>query len=205
MALLPQNENWIQIIMLLKKTYVPLARKHVKEELQLNNELCRCLVSCVDFETNKNSYFSFLPSKIAPEEIKDFSRGGIFPNAASAELSKYLWDKLKNEDDLVVLFDDVMAKPTDDYLNKEESAKFFVNQEVYHYVNNTNGSEKKILDLIYATGVSWHFLAVVLKGKNSQSFNDNLSELPTGFICQNLCEIIIGAFDGEGYIHYEIS
>jgi hypothetical protein len=55
-----------------------------------------------------------------------------------------------------------MAKPSDDYLNKEESTKSFVSQEVYHYINMNNGSEKKILDLIYATGVSWHFLAVVL-------------------------------------------
>jgi len=120
------------------------------------------LANCVDFEFNNNSYFSFLPPEIIAKEIKDFSRGGIFPNATSTELSEYLWNKLKNEDDLVILFDDVMAKPSDDYLNKEESTKFFVSQEVYHYININNGSEKKILDLIYATGISWHFLAVVL-------------------------------------------
>lgn len=143
-----------------------------------------------------------MPPEIIAEEIKDFSRGGIFPNATSTELSEYLWNKLKNEDYLAILFDDVMAKPSDDYLNKEESTKSFVSQEVYHYINMNNGSEKKILDLIYATGVSWHFLAVVLKDNSSKFIYKNLKKLPSDCICKNLSEIIIGAFDGEGYIHY---
>jgi hypothetical protein len=43
--------------MILNKTFVPLAQTYVKEELNLNNELCRCLPNCVDFELNNNSYF----------------------------------------------------------------------------------------------------------------------------------------------------
>ena len=188
--------------MMLKKILVPAAREYVKEVLNVNNALCRCLSSCIDLEANKNVYFSYLPEGTFPSDIKDFSRGGVFQNAASTELAEYLWDKLNNEKYLVILFDDVMAKQSDDYLHIEESAKFFINQEVYHYVNNTNGSEKKILDLIYATGVSWHFLAVILKDNNLQYIHKNINKLPSDCICQNLSEIIIGAFDGEGYIHF---
>jgi hypothetical protein len=189
--------------MMLKKMFVPGASEYVKEVLSFNNLLCRSLSACLNFRDSRSAYFSFLPEGTLTEEVKDFSQGGVFPSPATVKLSEYLWRRLRNEENLVILFDDVMAKPTDDYLNKEKSENIMVNkEEVYHYVNSANATEQKILDLIYQTSVSWHFLAVLFKDNNSQPFQNNLEELRSEFICNNLTEVIVGAYDGEGFIHY---
>jgi hypothetical protein len=187
--------------MLVKRKLGSNANKYIQDALSFDSVLCRCLLDVVEFKKEVIDIYAFLPSNFDPTKTIDFKTGGVYPKAVSY-LPGHLLEKYGNNRDVLFLFDDVMSSPSDKYLLGEvDSTVFSIGSEVYHFCNSDTISEKSLDKLIWACGVSWHFICIVLKGETADLIADKSGEVLCVNIKDNLREIVIGAFDGEGFIH----
>jgi len=191
-----------RLLMLVKRNLGLNANEYIEAVLSFDSILCRCLRDIVKSKNKDIGIYAFLPDSLDVENIMGYDKGGVYERAASY-LPKYLLEKYGFTEEIVFLFDDVMSSPSDDYLIQEESAIFNIGSEVYHFCGSDNISEESLEKLIWACGVSWHFVCVVMKDQGNKLVTDGMSE---SALCKSVqdgfLEIIVGAFDGEGYVHY---
>jgi hypothetical protein len=170
------------------------AIKHILNVLDFDNALCQFVKSRINF--NVGTVFSVIPSDSNAEDIADFSWG--FGKGSDNLLSDRILRTLKLNAETVAVFDDVMG-------SAENVASYGSclanNNEVYHWIIDTEATDLKLKDLIRATGVSWHFLCVVFELNKSIDIKDCIANSRYDLF-GNILEVVIGAFDGEGYIHW---
>lgn len=170
------------------------AIKHVLNVLDFDNSLCKFLKYHIDF--NIGSVFSVVPTDLNTDDIVDFSWG--FGKGSDNSLPDRILCTLELNDRSVAVFDDVMGS-AENVLNHGSSLSS--NNELYHWVIDTNATELKLKDLIRETGVSWHFLCVVFEYDKSIDISDCIANSKYDLFKRTL-EVVVGAFDGEGYIHW---
>lgn len=190
--------------MLVKSNLGPNVNEYIEAVLDFDNVLCRCLQKIVKSESRNLGIYAFLPEDFDVKNIVEYEKGGIYEKAASY-LPRYLLDKYGDKKWVTFLFDDVMSSPSDDHLTQEESTVFSIGQEVYHFCDGNVIGEASLEKLIWACGVSWHFVCVVLKEDGERLAAEGMTE---STLCESIqdgfLEMVIGAFDGEGYIHYSV-
>lgn len=190
--------------MLVKRNLGPNVNEYIEAVLSFDSILCRCLRSIVNSKIEDIGIFAFLPDDLDTKNIMEYGKGGVHKKALSY-LPRYLLERYSGTKGVVFLFDDVMSSPSDDYLTQEKSTVFSIGSEVYHFCDSDAISEEALEKLIWACGVSWHFVCVVLKEESNKFIADETSESTLcSSIRDSFLEIIFGAFDGEGYIHYSL-
>ncbi|MBN59448.1 hypothetical protein [Thalassolituus sp. UBA3500] len=187
--------------MLVKKDLGSLAEQYALEVLNFDNALCKNLFHRVEGWLPKISCYSFLDRNL---DIADFSmlgRGGLSGKAPDY-LPLYLVNEYQSSRTTFALFDDVMLVPDEANL-MDQVGTICVGNEVYHWCDLDRISTDNLRKLIWATSVSWHFVCVIFK------FKDNIDdEILSRAIVNDLVgfeflEIILGAYDGEGFVHYK--
>jgi len=169
------------------------AVKHILRVLDFDNSLCQFVKSQVDLSVG--SVFSVVPSDLNAEDIADFSWG--FGKGSDNSLSDRILRTLKLNAASIAIFDDVMGSAENVAGHDSCLAN---NDEVYHWVFDTEAAELKLRDLIRETGVSWHFLCVVFESDKSIDIKDCVTNSKYDLF-KNILEVV-GAYDGEGYIHW---
>jgi hypothetical protein len=141
--------------------------------------------------------FTFRGKLTAP--VKDFSAGlgfGYEPlnhNTLGSRISNIA----AQQEPCIYLVDDVMGTKQDILQSKNA---IIIGNEVYHVITNDEISTTKIDNIMLTASVSWHALATLVKGDSTAQL---LSYLNTGKTPPEIViEVIIGAFDGEGYLHW---
>lgn len=166
----------------------------------------------------------FLPSELSDEQLYNFTRGGIFSSDSEPiatgrgdgtylfkkksmipELSDFIFETLSKNKRYWCVLDDVMMAPGDNDLEGLKESFNEVEQEIYHIVNQINLDNTLLLKIINAVNVSWHFLCVVVELSEYQNMNNDrvLSEKVFLSFLDEVRMVIIGAYDGEGFIVWE--
>jgi hypothetical protein len=170
------------------------AVNHILNMLDYDNFLCQCIKSYVDF--SKGSIFSAFPSNIDVGNIVDFSWG--YGKGSDKSLPASILKTLKLYPGSVVVFDDVMAES----VNEDIQGSCLTNDnEVYHWICEAEANELNVANLVMETGVSWHFLCVIFELDKNFDVKDCIIQSRCDAF-KNVIEVVVGAFDGEGYIHW---
>lgn len=188
--------------MLVKKDLGNLAARHAVEILNYDNSLCNCLFSGAEIWLPMVASYSFLDKKIEVSTFSDLSQGGVAEKTPNY-LSSYLINEYKSSCTTFALFDDVMLDPADDSLKLDQVSTTYVGQEVYHWCDLANISSNSLRKLIWATSVSWHFVCIVFKSTDKINNEMLTCSLANNLAGVDLLEIILGAYDGEGFVHYK--
>lgn len=170
------------------------AINHILNVLNYDSFLCRCVKLHSDFSIG--SVFSVFPSSLDIDNISDFSWG--YGEGSDKSLATRILRTLKSSKRAFALFDDVMGEPED---GRDQYSCVLNDNEVYHWTFGPEATELNLKDLIMATGVSWHFLCVIFELDENIDIRDCIS-LSNSDAFKNMIEVVVGAFDGEGYIHW---
>jgi len=170
------------------------AIKHILNVLYIDNSLCQFVKTQVDLSVG--GVFSVVPADLNVENVVDFSWG--FGKGSDNSLPDRILRALKLNSPSIAMFDDVMGSAEN---VAGHGSCLTNNDEVYHWVVDTEATELKLRDLIRGTGVSWHFLCVVFELENSIDIKDCVMNSKYDSF-KNILEVVVGAYDGEGYIHW---
>lgn len=189
--------------MLIKRNLDMSAENYVMDILNYENVLCSCTREALGLRKGYMSTYAFMPSSRTLDGMGNFREGGVFKKSASY-LPKYLLDNYGKKKKALFVFDDVMANPADSYITAEGPNVKSIKDDIYHIYSSECTDPKTLEKTIWATAVSWHFVCVVL------AFDDQLinNQLTATSLCNsiksNIFEVVVGAFDGEGFIHSQL-
>lgn len=195
--------------------------EYVKNNLENATTLSSKLLSLLDF--GKGHFFTLLPNDANIERLYEFEDGIILPQnpeqqyfilgeiatysitpTIAEELSELILKEVGFKDELCCVFDDVLRSRTD----KHQPDLFythglFYDNEVYYLLERDKISSELIMQCLRASDAFWHSLCVLTKTSFKNKINKKLSLEKINDICLNTDLIIIGAYDGEGYIFWE--
>jgi len=172
-------------------------------------------------ELSKGCVSTFFPNEISPTNLYNFRSGGKLPESkketwikvnngimkpisnTNAFLVNMIREYLQKAKDNICIFENIIASKSDPWLESKKDNLFFYKDEVYHVVSSKNLSTKYIDQAIHYANSIYHFLGVMssLPIENQEATENNeLSDIEWDIIVRNLKKIIVGAYDGEGYL-----
>jgi hypothetical protein len=183
------------------------------------NALSKEILKILDFE--KGIFFTLLPPDANLDRLYKFDEGSILlqnPEKKIKILGKnYLGSQIPSIDDelchLVInktsknsnfslIFDDVIRLPTDKN-DLYESCGICLNNETYYLLKNKSITLEKLKKCFFYSNAFWHSLCVLTKYDCKKTNNHNISLDQIIEICKNVQLIILGSYDGEGYVFWE--
>lgn len=192
----------------LEKAY-PYWYDHVKCGLSLS---ARILEKINFFE---GRLFTLLPDTANFLKLNSFNTGilpslgkdtsGKFVNAwkvptLDEELSEFIYQFLEKDREHAVVFEHALARPHNQSIKDLDAELAIRGNEVYYGMHS--GTSKSIIhDAIADTDQVWHFLVVLTH--DIDKIGPTLTDEEVNQIINNTSCIIIGAYDGEGYLFWE--
>lgn len=195
---------------------------YVFNNIKNTNELSNAILSQVNFHLGR--FFTLLPDDAALHRIHEFSYGNMISQSSNLkkkynisgvgdiwgvevinidhELANFVLEFLKQKGSNIAVLDDFLVRTDDSNIGIKGVETLFDNKEVY-YLLIKNNSQEEVLQAIKQSCYAWHFLAVLTRSSDPISqilTNENLKS-----ICTNIQYVIVGAYDGEGYIFWEKS
>lgn len=195
-----------------------LALEYVRSRLDNVNVISMELINQLDFF--KGYFFTLLPSIANQKLLYNFKGGGILPQnpleeyhvsgikstysiipSIVEELALLISKEVKQRKNIVCMFDDVNCslKHVTGY-DLYENYGLLYKDEIYYLLNNTNISVDLTKECLNNSNAFWHSLCVFAEIENSEK---NLSLEHVKEICMTTQLIMIGAYDGEGYVFWE--
>lgn len=196
-----------------------LALKYFKTSLKDANALSEEIINNTNLSKGNFFVFSTLDANI--ENIYKFESGGfllqnsiieygegskkskhqLIPNIR-IEVSRQIRKMIEGKDTLYGIIDDVTLSSVD-YLNVELFQKFGVsyNNEAY-FAFNRDITDETIQDMLRKSNAFWHSLCVLTLAETSTS-NHVLTRKQIEQIARDAQMILVGAYDGEGYIFWK--
>lgn len=196
--------------------------EYVKDNLKGASTLSDELLNSIDL--TKGSFFTLLPEGSDLQRIYEFVAGVVLPqnpdigykvNGKNAtyslvpsirnELSVLILRRLKQNKNFTCVFDDALRKMSDPGLELRNII-YNYKEEVCYIFNDLYINENLILDCLEKSSSSfWHSLGILSKIDLSDFDSRELSLGDLKKISANAVEIIIGAYDSEGYVFWERS
>lgn len=188
--------------------------------LKDGNTLSFTLLKIIDF--NRGNFFTLLPEEANLPRIYQFSYGGIispkdvgykpvyvknlqkkftplYVHTLKEELVDFINDFLNKNQNFICLFEDVLKKSSDRDLLDEY--KMFYEREVYYLVDYFHKTNEIISKILFESEEVWHFVSIITEVKNVIEKELTINTIEQ--MIQNIKLIIIGAYDGEGYVFWE--
>lgn len=180
--------------------------------------LGKTLLQCIDFY--QGHFFIFLPEKVNIERLYSFSEGEINPVTSAQEtyyiqeisdsisqmrittdreVSRFIKEYLKIDDDHFAICEDVMQTPADPHVDIPNVTSHFYENVVYYILSNDN-STQEICETLGRTNYIWYSLVVLTSGKKPLQW---LEATDFSSICEHTRYILTSAHDGENYIVWQ--
>jgi hypothetical protein len=196
--------------------------KYVQDALDNANTLSLELLSYVNFKDG--FFFTLLPPDANIERIYEFESGmvlhqnpeqicfiagekstyAIIPTIRD-ELSRLILEDIKSKDQLSCIFDDVLHSSNDKfYRNLIFSHGLFYENELYYLIQKNEFSYELIKQCLRASNAFWHSLCILTRA-NFSNFKKKMNLEMIKEICITAELILIGSYDGEGYVFWEKS
>jgi hypothetical protein len=194
--------------------------EYVLDNLKNVNTLSDQLISILDFknghfftllpdDANFNLIYNFKEGMILPqfpkqEMISDGQKAtySLIPNIRN-ELVELLLKEIKLDKKSYYIIDKVTGTAGNNYnIHYQECHPLFHKDEVYFLLGTNNISINVLSKCLSASISFWHSLCVLTKSEMKNVKQDFTIE-KIREVCQNVELVIIGAYDGEGYIFWE--
>lgn len=190
------------------------------------NKLSSELLKATDFK--KGYFFTLLPEGSNIDRLYEFKDGIILPQNPTIEyknssgrtssytlipmirneLSVLIHNKIISQNNLRCILDDV-TRNLNDYFKKDprddtiQPTISFYGKEIYYVLEKNNISLELILICLKSSNAFWHSLCVLTNADITPSQTEELSLKNFIDICQQTELVIVGAYDGEGYVFWE--
>jgi hypothetical protein len=187
-----------------------------KESLEKTNLLSSEAIQMINRQ--KGLFFTLLPKEADLENLHQFSRGilpempmqigpvgslpGVYAHSEIFSLDKEIGEYLARDNQSFCVIDDFNSRYNNEYESDlfERFGKHY-EEEIYYLLTPENFSQENILPCLYKSRTFWHSLCILTKEKPDSS--DILSKEVMQKICEKSVYVMIGAYDGEGYIFWE--
>lgn len=119
-------------------------------------------------------------------------------------LTSIIMNFIKTKNKSMCVFENTLAKPSDPWLMKRKTKILTFNNSVYHFINSENTSEKEIQNTIREASATYPPLIGIMTTVDAKAHKlndgDKIDLELLKLIVQGTKKIIIGAYDGEGYL-----
>ncbi len=193
------------------------------EQLKAGNSLSNQVKN--ELNLKNGSFFTLLPNDIEINKLYEFSLGGIispipygdqayfienssqffYPQQVITmdhELSKFIADFISKKISHYAIVENVISELYDPHINVDNVHIRHYKNEVYYLLNKTN-SVDEIYKVIRKSSLSWYFFAILTNIKKTLSSNLPWTKDDFDQICENVQFLVLGAYDGEGYVFWE--
>jgi hypothetical protein len=187
---------------------------YIKSILKHGNTISSYLLKNCDLE--KGKVITFLPFDVSKEDAKQFTFGGKFKYSTESAkmlpmppniydyLVEVIQSFLKKGKGRLCIFEDKTSLPNDPLISLKDTRIFICESEVYYILCKEDaGNIEKINDTIWDSDSHWHFVCVMTSVskensvlKNNKKINHNDLKL----LAERAEKIVIGAYDGEGFL-----
>lgn len=165
------------------------------------NALSSSLINLVNFK--RGNFFTILPEEVDLREIGKFKCGGIAKGVRD-QVSSFVIGQLLINSKLSCIFDDVTSTHRLGYNDPLFLSYGLTHEkEIYYLVTQKTASTQLINQCFYASNAIWHSLCVLSEINFTNNIEKKLSSKDIEYICLKAHLIIVGAYDGEGYIFWE--
>ncbi|MDR3624644.1 MAG: hypothetical protein P4L16_05850 [Chlamydiales bacterium] len=197
------------------------AFKYVIYNLEGGQSLSVELIAAINFR--EGCFFTLLPDDYNHPILYQFECGGILPQNPTIEyevcgekcsysiiptiqneLSLYILDRLKLSDNVSCIFDDVLRSTNSPDLKMPPlNHLIFTHDNEVYFIIQDNFNADLIALCIEKSNHIWHSLAVLTTANLQNIVGRKLQPEHVKSICLNAQLIIVGSYDGEGYIFWE--
>ena len=191
----------------------PEAIDYVRDRLESGNTLSTLLLKVHDLKVGR--IVTKLPLVVDDEKAKDFETGGKLPpivgeftslepvpNTDSVLLEE-IRRFLTEADNNVCIFENASAKPGDPFLQSLQTRFSIFDNEIYHLLCPSDIDDDRILKTI-GSARSWLFIGAMTSASDARgglcSEKKELSESDLNLLAERTKKIIVGAYDGEGFL-----
>ncbi|RJQ24435.1 hypothetical protein C4565_09735 [Candidatus Parcubacteria bacterium] len=180
------------------------AREYFIRTLEYGHELDKQLLKKIN--SFKGNIYTYLPRKPSFSDSYQFEGGGVAKSSSSVEciiceISEYIDNKSGN----ICVFEDALCTPEDQFSDESIEALLSFNDEVYFCIDKNTRNEN--IKNILLEAEQPNFFVCVLSSKPSSDFpvlgNKLLSSVEIINIAERTEKVILGAYDGEGYLIWE--
>jgi len=182
-----------------------------------------------NFKTDEGYYYTLLPEDANLDNLYRFNNGNVLPQntikygpigdlgnqhysetpSLIDDLANTIKDILDRDETLSCIIDDVIRHSTDKKIkNENEEIKKCVSysgRDVYYLLDKNNSTFPLIFECLRRNRGYWHALSILSKISLNDSIGKEIEEPILTQICSNAQMILIGAYDGEGYVIWERS
>lgn len=194
---------------------------YTREQLIFGNTLSKELLNVLDFE--KGKFFTLLPDDADLTRIYEFPYGWILPQnetieyinesggkssfswtpTVKNEISSFISEKLRLKTNRVCIFEDVVQLLSDPHIKFfHEYGLLYIN-ELYYLVNGKNSSQETIASAIGEANALWHLVFILTESDKSYAAGQEITLGEIKEFCKDTQLLIIGAYDGEGFVLWE--
>lgn len=197
------------------------AMKFTRDSLDQVNSLSNELLNAILFQDG--SFFTLLPDRSNLERLYEFETGLILPQNPNEEyisnghkatyskiptirhqLAKLIVEEITKSEHLSCLFDDTKRSFSDKvYINLYYTNGIVFQDEIYYLITKQNVSVDLIIEGLRASNSFWHSLGILTTRNFANKDNQIVSLSEFQEIAKKTVLIIIGAYDGEGYIFWK--
>lgn len=200
------------------------ARSYVSDTFAIGGVLSKRLLRVSDLISGR--IFTLLPEGANREAVKFYRYGGVLPQSSEPEtsfidenghiisvrrtptleafLKEVILGYLHEYKDRLVILEDVIATPSDLRLTRNDLlAKHVLTYQNEVYYGLADGCAPEAVDAAIRTAcTSWHFLGVFIKTVGVAQLPRVITEEMLSLWISNVIAIVVGAYDGEGFIFW---
>jgi hypothetical protein len=200
----------------------PFSIEYIEQRLLDGNALAKAVLDFVPLQ--QGQVVSCLPQGVALTSLRDFRTGGKLPSPPVSE-----WQSTQREDETLLMipvpstddwlaekvrafltgdperlciFEDALKRYGDPVLSKVPTRYATFDKEVYHLLLSVDAQQERILKAIRTARSIPTFIGVMTKwvGSAPNSHHTSISSSTIRSLAERAEKIIVGAFDGEGYL-----
>ncbi|NGX35811.1 MAG: hypothetical protein K1000chlam1_00644 [Candidatus Anoxychlamydiales bacterium] len=198
---------------------------YFRDILEDGNTLSSELLKTINLK--QGFFYTLLPKEAIKKRVYRFCYGGLIPpkdvgnkpvylenlkkefvplkvHTLHDELTEFINNWLQINQTSTCIFEDITSLFS---LNYKEplflSHGLFYYKEIYYKITKRTSSIQLIKDCMYVSDALWHFLCILTEVDFSDIKDKNLTLKKIKEICLNTKIIIVGAYDGEGYVFWE--
>jgi len=210
---------------LVEARVVPPAEQYIRDRLADGNALSKALLKLLPIE--RGQIITCLPPGVVPQSLQDFSTGGKLPTphtsewkaaesrgesllmipvpSTSAWITSKIREYLREESDHLCVLEDALARPTDPALRKRATRHTVHGDEVYHILLSQDAQYERVEATLRAATSTLPLIGILSTSEETRS-GDSLGTLSTVLLealASRAQKILVGAYDGEGYLVWE--
>ena len=175
---------------------------YLENNLNGTNALSSFCLEHVDFR--KGNFFTLLPKSMPSEKIEQFKNGGT-KSSLRRHISSIALDKLNENPRLSCIFDDITFTYQPNYEEDLFSLSgLFYKNEIYYLVTQKTLSFS-LLEACFSASFADFTHSLCILTLHDFSNQKELTQDVIKDICAQAVFIIVGAYDGEGYLFWEKS